>query len=302
MREKVHKIHSLSEDSPWDKPVPPVGSREHPLSGRSLDRVMGVQRPLVVAHIRSIRRRHPDATPEQIVRVLEARYLAAVTAGGAAVGATAVVPGIGTGITLALSGVETIGFMESTALFAQSVAEVHGIAIDNPERARALVMTLMLGKEGVDLVSQLARQATGRGGTRSSYWGEMVTKSLPKAAMGPIVDRLKSEFIRQFAKRGGASFLGKALPFGVGAVVGGAGNHMLGRRVLTTSRRAFGLAPAVLPIELEPTPGSERLEARMLKGARFIGSKLRRAPREVESSSAEQSASAPGSSSSTDAE
>lgn len=300
MREKVHKIHSLSEDSPWDKPVPPVGSREHPLSVRSLDRVMGVQRPLVVAHIRSIRRRHPDATPEQIVRVLEARYLAAVTAGGAAVGATAVVPGIGTGITLALSGVETIGFMESTALFAQSVAEVHGIAIDNPERARALVMTLMLGKEGVDLVSQLARQATGRGGTRSSYWGEMVTKSLPKAAMGPIVDRLKSEFIRQFAKRGGASFLGKALPFGVGAVVGGAGNHVLGRRVLTTSRRAFGLAPAVLPIELEPTPGSERLEARMLKGARFIGSKLRRAPREVESSSSEGPASAAGPSSSTD--
>jgi len=262
-----------------------VGSREHPFAVRSLDRVMGVQRPLVVAHIRSIRRRHPDATPEQIVRVLEARYLAAVTAGGAAVGATAVVPGIGTGITLALSGVETIGFMESTALFAQSVAEVHGIAIDDPERARALVMTLMLGKEGVDLVSQLAKQATGRGSTRSSYWGEMVTKSLPRAAMGPIVDRLKSEFIRQFAKRGGASFLGKALPFGVGAVVGGAGNHLLGRRVLTTSRRAFGAAPPVLKPELEPAPGSDRMEVRMLRGARAIGSKLRRAPRAADSPS-----------------
>ncbi|QMU95826.1 hypothetical protein FVO59_00370 [Microbacterium esteraromaticum] len=295
MREKVHKIHSLSDDSPWDKPVPPVGSTEHPFSVRSLDRVMAVQRPLVVAHIRSIRRRHPDATPERIVQILEARYLAAVTAGGAAVGATAVVPGIGTGVTLALSGVETIGFMESTALFAQSVAEVHGIAIENPERARALVMTLMLGKEGVDLVSQLARQAAGKGGTRSSYWGEMVTKSLPRAAMGPIVDRLKSEFIRQFAGRGGASFLGKALPFGVGAVVGGAGNHLLGRRVLTTSRRAFGAAPAALPENLEPTPGSERLEARMLKGARFIGSRLRRTPREVESASTGSSSTPPSS-------
>lgn len=284
MREKVHKIHSLPEDSPWDKPVPPVGSHEHPLSVRSLDRVMAVQRPLVVAHIRSIRRRHPDATPEQIVRALEARYLAAVTAGGAAVGATAVVPGIGTGVTLALSGVETIGFMESTALFAQSIAEVHGIAVDNPERARALVMMLMLGKEGVDLVSQLARQATGTGGTRSSYWGEMVTKSLPRAAMGPIVDRLKSAFIRQFAKRGGASIIGKALPFGVGAVVGGAGNHLLGRRVLTTSRRAFGAPPATLPAGLEPSPGSEKLEIRMLNGARFLGSKLRRTPQQVESS------------------
>ncbi|MEJ1088351.1 hypothetical protein WDU99_08485 [Microbacterium sp. Mu-80] len=271
MSEKVHKIHSLPDGAPWDVPVPPVGSNEHPLTVRGIDRVMAVQRPLVVAHIRSIRLRNPSATPGQIVRILETRYLAAVTTGGAAVGATAVVPGIGTGVTLALSGVETIGFMESTALFAQSVAEVHGIAIENPDRARALVMTLMLGKEGVDLVSQLARQAAGKGGPRSSYWGELVTKSLPRAAVGPLVDRLKSEFIRQFAGHGGASFIGKALPFGIGAVIGGAGNNILGRRVLTTSRRAFGAAPSVLPAELEPMPGSEKLERRMLTGARSIG-------------------------------
>ena len=60
---------------------------------------------------------HPEATPEQLVRILERRYLAAVTSGGAAVGATAVIPGVGTGITLALSGVETAGFLEATALF-----------------------------------------------------------------------------------------------------------------------------------------------------------------------------------------
>jgi len=271
MREKVHKIHSLPDGAPWDGPVPPVGSSEHPFAVRGLDRVLSVQRPLVVAHIRSIRLRNPQATPEQIVRILETRYLTAVTTGGAAVGATAVIPGIGTGITLALSGAETVGFMESTALFAQSVAEVHGIAIENPDRARALVMTLMLGKEGVDLVSQLASQATGKSGPRSSYWGELVSKSLPRAAFGPLVDQLKSAFMRQFVGRGGASFLGKALPFGVGAVVGGAGNHLLGRRVLTTSRRAFGAAPAVLPPELEPVPGSERLERRMLQGARALG-------------------------------
>lgn len=238
---------------------------------RGLDRVLSIQRPLVLAHIRSIRLRHPQATPAEIIRILERRYLTAVTTGGAAVGATAVVPGIGTGITLALSGVETVGFVESTALFAQSVAEVHGIAIANPDRARALVMTLMLGKEGVDLVGQLAGQAAGRGGNRSTYWGELVTKSLPRAAVGPLVDRLKTMFVKQFATRGGASFLGKALPFGVGAAVGGAGNHILGRRVLTTSHRAFGAAPIHLPLELEPVPGAEKTELRMLRGARFAG-------------------------------
>lgn len=271
MGKKVHKIHSLPDGSPWDRGVPPVGSDEHPLVVRGLDRVLSIQRPIVLAHIRSIRLRHPHATPAEIIRILELRYLTAVTTGGAAVGATAVIPGIGTGVTLALSGVETVGFVESTALFAQSVAEVHGIAVANPERARALVMTLMLGKEGVALVGQLAGQVTGRGGTRSAYWGELVTKSLPRAAVGPLVDRLKSMFIKQFAARGGASFLGKAMPFGVGAVIGGTGNHILGRRVLATSHQAFGAPPVTLPAELEPVEGAEKLELRMLHGAQYVG-------------------------------
>lgn len=262
MAEQVHTIHSLPPGAPGDAP---------PGAMRGIDRVLAIQRPLVIAHIRSIRRRHPGATPTQIIRMLERRYLAAVTTGGAAVGATAVVPGIGTGVTLALSGIETAGFVESTALFAQSVAEVHGIPVSNPDRARALVMALMLGKEGADLITQLARQATGGGG-RSSYWGELVTSSLPKAAVGPIAERLKRTFIRQFAARGGASVVGKAIPFGIGAAIGGAGNHILARRVLTQARRAFGVPPAVLPEALEPPPGTERIERMLLRGLRRAGS------------------------------
>jgi hypothetical protein len=219
---------------------------------KGVDRVMAIQRPAVVAHIRSLRRKYPDATPEQLVRILERRYLAAVTGGGAAVGATAVIPGFGTGVTLALSGVETAGFLEATALFAQSVSEVHGITVDDPERARALVMTMMLGREGSDLVRQLAGQMSGAGVARSAYWGELVTSSLPRAIMGPLTDRLKSVFLRQFAARGSASFIGKAIPFGIGAVVGGAGNRILGKKVVQASRLAFGQAPFGFRSELEP--------------------------------------------------
>lgn len=271
MADKVHRIHSLPQDSPWQGGLPPTGSEEHPRTIRALDRVLAIQRPVVLAHLRSIRLRHPEASPDQVVRMLERRYLAAVTTGGAAVGATAVVPGIGTGVTLALSGVETVAFLEATTLFAQSVAEVHGIPVADPDRARALVLTLMLGKEGVDLVAQLAGQATGRGPGRDRYWGEMVTKSIPRAAMGPLVDQLKKSFIHQFAARGGASWIGKALPFGIGAAVGGAGNNILGRRVLVNARRAFGVAPTVLPPELEPRPGAARLEHSATRSLRRAG-------------------------------
>ncbi len=86
-----------------------------------------------------------------------------MTTGGALVGASAAIPAVGTGTSLALSGVETAGFLEASALFAQSVAEIHGIALDDPERARTLVMALMLGNAGQDLIQQFAGQAARRG-------------------------------------------------------------------------------------------------------------------------------------------
>lgn len=219
---------------------------------RGIDRVMAIQRPAVLAYIRGLRRRNPNATPEQLVRILERRYVAAVTGGGAAVGATAVIPGVGTGMTLALSGVETAGFLEATALFAQSVSEVHGIAVDDPDRARALVMTMMLGREGSDLVRQLAGQLSGSGVARKVYWGELVTSSIPRAILVPLTERLRGTFIRQFAKRGAGSFIGKAIPFGIGAVIGGAGNRILSQRVVQSSRLAFGQPPVTFRPELDP--------------------------------------------------
>lgn len=219
---------------------------------RALDRVLWVQRPVVVAHIRAIRRAHPNATADQLIRMLERRYLATVTTTGAAVGATAVIPAVGTATTLALSGVETAGFLEATALFAQSVTEVHGIALADPVRSRALVMTMMLGKAGTDLLRNLGTQALGQGAPRKVFWGEMIAQNVPQVLMGPVADQLRIRFVKHFAASGSAGFIGKALPFGVGAAVGGIGNHVLGRQVVRAAREAFGPPPFVVPLDLEP--------------------------------------------------
>jgi hypothetical protein len=234
---------------------PPRGGDTPRAVDSTLDRFLAIQRPAVLAHLRSLRRRHPDASAAELAAILERRYLAAVTTGGAAVGATAVIPAIGTGVTLALSGLETAGFLEATALYAQSLSELHGIAVDDPARARALVLTMMLGREGSDLVRQLAGQVTGAGVTRTAYWGELVTTTLPSIVVGPLVDRLRGAFLRQFAVRGGASIVARAIPFGIGAVIGGTGNNILGRRVVANSRLAFGPAPLVIPVALAPGEG-----------------------------------------------
>jgi hypothetical protein len=220
--------------------------------------VLSVQRPVVLAHIRSIRRRWPDADPAQVLRILERRYLAAVTGGGAAVGATAAIPAVGTATSLALSGVETAGFLEASALYAQSVTELHGIALDDPVRARTLVMALMLGNAGQDLIQQLATQASGRG-SRTAYWGEFVTRNLPGPAFGMLADRVRSAFLKRFAVTQGTSVVGRLLPFGIGAAIGGAGNHLMGRKVVNSSREAFGPAPSTFPASLEREPRVPRV-------------------------------------------
>ncbi|MCU1558983.1 MAG: conserved rane protein [Microbacteriaceae bacterium] len=239
---------------------------------KGIEKLLSVQRPIVLAEVRGIRRRHPDATPTQVITILERHYLAAVTTGGAAVGASAVIPGVGIGISLALSGVETAGFLEASALFAQSVTEVHGIAVEDPERARTLVMTMMLGSAGSDLVKQLAGQAAGVGPTRGRFWGELVTKSLPQAAMGQIGDRIRRAFVKRFAVTQGASVIGRAIPFGIGAVIGGTGNHMLGRKVVASSRQAFGPAPESFPLVLESAirPVTVRTARARIAMPRFI--------------------------------
>ena len=216
----------------------------------TIDRVIAVQRPAVLAHIRGIRNRHPLASPTEVLRILERRYLAAVTTGGAAVGATAMIPAVGTGTALALSGAETVGFLETTALFAQSVTELHGIALEDPERARALVLAMLVGGPSQDLLRQFAGQATGAGPTRSRFWGELITKNLPRTVVSQFADQIRRIYLPRLIVTQTGSVVGRIIPFGIGAVVGGVGNQLLGRTIIRAARSAFGPPPQAWPAEL----------------------------------------------------
>lgn len=269
------------------KPMKPITADGlNPRVAQGFDKVLSVQRPVVLAHIRSIRNSRPDATPAEIITVLERRFLAAVTSGGALVGASAALPAVGTATSVVLSGVETAGFLEASALFAQSVTEIHGIAVVEPDRARTLVMAMMLGSGGQELLQQVAAQATG-GGTRASYWGEFVAKSMPRAAFGQVADRIRASFLRRFAVTQGASVVGRALPFGIGAVVGGTGNHLLGRKIIQSARAAFPPAPDTFPESLgivvrSPGAAATRTPAALLRSLPAALPRPRRAPKWIE--------------------
>ena len=80
-------------------------SADDPLLVRGLRAAMSAQRPAVLLHIRAIRRQYPHATPEQVVRILERRFLNGVTVTGAGSGAATLIPGVGTVIGLTVIGV-----------------------------------------------------------------------------------------------------------------------------------------------------------------------------------------------------
>ena len=213
-------------------------------------RAVEVQRPLVLANLRRLQKKHPRATAAQLAAMLERDYLTAVTGGGALVGGAAVIPGVGTVAALGLSAAAAVGFLEATALFSTSLAELHGVRKVDPERASTLVMAIMLGEEGTALLSSLSGQAAGQGKGPTQAWGSVFARRAPLAGFGSVRERIQTMFLRTLLKKQGTALLGRALPFGIGAVVGGVGNRMMGRAVIANAKEAFGPMPLTIPGEL----------------------------------------------------
>lgn len=218
-----------------------------PAVNKLLDTVLRVQRPVVLNFVRKERADHPDETPEQIAERLEKFYVRSVTLGGGAVGATAVVPGIGTVASLGLSSFAVAGYLEATALYAQAIAELHGVHTEDPERTRTMVMALMLGEDGRQVMNQILASGT-RGKGMMSSWGLMMGKDDSKTFdVGRII---RNMFVKRFLLRQTGAVFGRALPFGVGAVVGGGANLAMSKQVIAATHEAFGPLPTTFPAEL----------------------------------------------------
>ncbi|MFD4656573.1 hypothetical protein ACFWP2_13190 [Kitasatospora sp. NPDC058444] len=211
-----------------------------------LDKAIGLQGPLVRKNIARARQRNPEATPEQVVRTLERMYVSALAGTGAAVGGVAAAPGVGTGAALALSAGEFLSSLELSALFALSVAEVHGVPIDELERRRTIVMGIMLGGSGSGAITRIAERS-------GQHWGRQVVAKVPLETLRQINKVLGKNFVTKYGTKQGIIVLGRVAPFGIGAVIGGGANAALAALAVKASRRAFGPAPTPWP---EPTSGN----------------------------------------------
>jgi UPF0271 protein len=242
---KANPAMRIAADAAFDKQGKPT-----PAVHGMLLRAVEVQRPLVLANLRRLRKRHPNATAYELSQRLERDFLNGVGTGGAAIGATAIIPGVGTVAALSISAAATVVFLEATALYAQSIAELHGVRLANPESAQLTVMAIILGDEGQAMLAGMTGHALGTGKTPMQAWGKTVSKNLPLTTLKSLVAPMQKMFLKKVAVKGSASVVGRALPFGIGAAVGGVGNYMMGKAVIASANRAFGPAPMVIPPEL----------------------------------------------------
>ncbi|MER5454627.1 hypothetical protein ABT008_07585 [Micromonospora sp. NPDC002389] len=220
----------------FDGPVPAAaapGQRVLDL----LDKAIDIQGPLVRKNIARARQRNPEATPAQVIRSLERMYVSALTGTGAAVGGTAAAPGVGTGIALALSAGEIFSSLELSALFALSIAEVHGVPIDEVERRRTIVLGIMLGGSGSATITKVAER-TGQ------HWGRQVVSKVPAETLRQINKILGRHFVTKYGTKQGIVVLGRVAPFGIGAVIGGAANAAMASLAVKAARHAFGPPPS----------------------------------------------------------
>ena len=204
-----------------------------------VERALRLQQPLVAGHVAAIRRKRPDATPEQVIHRLGAQYQSAIAATGAAGGAVAILPAVGTAVSLATAGTEAFAALNASVLYTLAVAEVHALPTDDPERRRVLVLGVVIGGGG----QAALRKATGR----SRDWAKEVTDVLPLAALGPLNNTLTRWFLKRFLSRQIGLAVGRALPLGIGVAIGAVGNVLTARSVIRSAEQAFGPAPSSWP-------------------------------------------------------
>ncbi|MBH0775843.1 hypothetical protein [Nocardia bovistercoris] len=225
-----------------------------------------LQAPAVAKYIDMIRRSHPDETPAQTIARLERIYLLAVTGSGTAAGATAAMPGVGTIASVATITAETAFFLEASALYTLAIAAVHGIAPEAKEQRRALVIAVVLGDAGMDIVERSV-------GHSAKNWGTLLATRVP--GLAGMNDSLMKRFLVRFVTKRVALMAGKVIPMGIGAVIGGVGNRALGQTTIANAHKAFGPPPPTWPaprhlvIEADPLTAIDRPDPKQLDAGRF---------------------------------
>lgn len=220
--------------SPQTDPASLPGEELEPIDDRWLDVIdaaLTAQAPLARRWVERLRRTHPEATDRQLLEIVTRRFTALTTATGAGIGGTAALPGLGTVTALGLTVGEGITFAEACAVLTLAAADIHGVDMTDPHTRRLVLLAVLSGERGAEIISK----AMGRRGVQ---WGAVLGG---RGGIVPdLVSRQLSRYLRRrLMARTGGLWIGRLLPFGLGAVIGGIGARAVSRSVVEAMQEIF---------------------------------------------------------------
>lgn len=207
----------------------------------NLNAALDAQHPLAVENVARLRRVHPDKSPIELIRYLNKVYIGTVTATGTGAGVAAVVPNGWVQVPAAFA--DLLAFLEASVLYTLSVAEIHGLDVEDVERRRLLVTSVLLGNTAATSVLEPVI------GRAAPYWGKKVVESIPMSAIRSANKVLGPRFITKYGAKQGVLVLGKQAPLLIGAAIGGSGNALFGSFVVKAARTILGPPPGHWELE-----------------------------------------------------
>lgn len=183
-----------------------------------------------------------EGSLEERLYEIERRYTRSLVGAGAAVGLGSAVPGAGVATFLGLSAAELAWTTTKSAELIMAVGAAHGLDDASLEERKNWILAVMVSGDGAaGQFAQLAGNAAGGGFGKgiSGRWFNRANRYLTR------------RFVTRYASSRLANAAGKALPFGIGAAVGGAANYAVARTVVRQARLLFA---EIQLTELAPPP------------------------------------------------
>lgn len=204
---------------------------------RIVDTALKVQRPLVAKYVASLRAKREGRSDDELVASIEKRFLTMLTVSGAGVGGAAAMPGVGTVAAVALTAGEGVAFAEACAFLTLAVADVRGVDMSDPDRRRMVMLGVLGGEKGAEIIGKAL-------GKQGAQWSTVLNGMAPSFVVDIANKQVRSWIKRKVAARMGGLWAGRLIPFGVGAVIGGVGNHVVAKSVIEAERGIFAQAPS----------------------------------------------------------
>ncbi|MGI9608401.1 MAG: EcsC family protein [Acidimicrobiales bacterium] len=207
----------------------------------------------------------PGKTPKARAKAITSPIRKKMTALGAAAGATAAAPAVGTGVAMGALVAELGVVALRTTDLVMSIGAAYGHTDATPEERRAWVLAVLaFGDDAAQEFVTLARDMGMTDGRALDIANDAIVgggagNMATIDALRRINTALVSQVLKKWGTRRGAATVGKLLPFGIGAAVGGSANWFMIREFGKQADRFFANYDREFVLSMaHPTPDEER--------------------------------------------